>query len=137
MTPNSVTTLRRVLLVDDDPAFIDEIQSAIGSQVDFRVVSEAADAKELNGSWRPDLIVLDPLLGSGDPFILLDQLRKARRGEQYGLICLVKGRGAHTYYRHLGEELFGMIEREWDQESLKSEIDRVLRLTAGQDSHAA
>jgi CheY-like chemotaxis protein len=74
--------IRRVLLVDDDPEFIEKTSTILQGMADVRAVSDADTALALNSAWRPDLIMLDALFGSGDSFALLDALRESRPGER-------------------------------------------------------
>jgi CheY-like chemotaxis protein len=128
--PMTITpAIRRVLLVDDDPDFIEKTSTILKGLADVRVVSEADGALALNKSWRPDLIMLDALFGSGDSFALLDALRESRPGERFGIVCLARGRGSENHIEPFGDELFGMIRREPDEERLRDEVTHAVRLT--------
>jgi DNA-binding NarL/FixJ family response regulator len=55
----------RLLLVDDDPAFLSMLESLVGGMPGFTVVGVATDAgaaAELARSLRPDLVVADVLM---------------------------------------------------------------------------
>lgn len=120
---------RRVLLVDDDPEFIERAREVLDGLADLRVVGDAEAALAENLAWRPELIMLDALFGSGDSFALMDALRHARPSERIGIVCLTKGRGASNHVEPFGDEVFGMIRREPDGEGLRDHVEEAVRLT--------
>lgn len=128
---------KRVLLVDDDPAFITELRDALHGIVELHVVGRAADAVSVSRTWQPDLVILDVLLTQGDAFQLLDQIRAVRDDEPYGVVYLAQGRGAHTQYQPLGNELFGILERDLNVIQLRAEVRRALTLTSNVHTSAA
>jgi CheY-like chemotaxis protein len=120
----------RVLLIDDDPAFIETIQNTFAGEVELQVASDAVTALCATRHWQPHLIVLDALLANADSFALLDEIRSARGGERYGVVYLSKGRGAQTQFNLLGNELFGMLQRGADSVRLRRDLSEALALVA-------
>lgn len=115
-------SVRRVLLVDDDPEFVAKAAGIIAPVAEFRAVGDAEAALAQNIVWRPDMVLLDALFGSGDSFQLLDALRDSRPGERFAIICLAKGRGADNHIEPFGDGVFGMLRREPDDEVLRYEV---------------
>jgi PleD family two-component response regulator len=120
---------RRVMLVDDDPEFIEKAREILAGLAELRVVRDAETALAENLAWRPELIMLDALFGSGDSFALLDALKEARPEERIGIICLAKGRGASNHVEPFGDEVFGMIRREPYDAALRDHVEEAVRLT--------
>jgi len=120
---------RRVLLVDDDPVFIEKALKVLAGLAQLRVVGDAEAALAENLSWRPELIILDALFGSGDSFALLDALKQARPADRIGIVCLTKGRGASNHVEPFGDEVFGMIRRDPDDDDLRDRVEEAVRLT--------
>ncbi len=120
---------RRVLLVDDDPEFIERARRILDGLAEVRVVGDAEAALAENLAWRPELIMLDALFGSGDSFALLDALKQARPAERIGIVCLAKGRGASNHVEPFDDEVFGMIRREPDSGELRNHVEAAVRMT--------
>ncbi len=120
---------RRVLLIDDDPVFIERAREILASLAQVRVVGDIEAALAENLAWRPELIMLDSLFGTGDSFALLDALKQARPLERIGIVCLTKGRGATNHMEPFADEVFGMIRREPDGVDLRLQVEEAVRLT--------
>lgn len=129
----------RILLIDDDPEFIDYTRDLLDGIGDLHVATDVEQAISANTLWQPNLIIVNVLLGNGgDSFNLLDEIRSARGNDPYGIICLARGPGAITHYQQLGNELFGTMDRETDPLDLREEISNALRMSGtGFDSPAA
>jgi DNA-binding NarL/FixJ family response regulator len=72
----------RVLLVDDHRVFLDSFRLALTKQSSMDVVGQsasAAEARTLVDALRPDLMVLDLMLGDTDAVSLTRQLRETER----------------------------------------------------------
>lgn len=121
--------IQRVLLIDDDPSFVAQARESLQQLVELRVANDAGDALRANLLWRPDLIIVDTMLAEGDAFELLDEVRADRKGEAYGIVYLAKGPGAHTQYQCMGGEVFGIMVRDPDSESLRQQVIDALDLT--------
>ncbi|MEZ4521378.1 MAG: hypothetical protein R3A46_07025 [Thermomicrobiales bacterium] len=120
---------RRILLVDDDPVFIEKAMGILPGLAEVCIAGDVEEALELNLSLRPDLIMLDALIGTGDSLALLDAFREARPTERFGIVCLTKGRGAVSVVEPFGDEVFGMICREPEEADLRGHVEEAVRLT--------
>jgi DNA-binding NarL/FixJ family response regulator len=72
---------RRVLVVDDHAVFAELLTLALDGLADFHCVGVAAsvsDAVDLAARLRPDIVVIDLLLGDEDGLEVVRQLRAAR-----------------------------------------------------------
>jgi CheY-like chemotaxis protein len=122
---------QRVLLIDDDPEFIEMVRDMLPEQVELRVTTDADAALRVMLGWQPNLIMVDALLTSRDAFLLLEEIRSARGNACYGIVYLAKGRGARTHFQVLGNELFGVLQRSADRVRLRHDLSHALGLTAG------
>lgn len=121
----------RILLIDDDPEFIEYTRNLLEDVGTVRVAMDVERALSSNVLWQPNLIIVNVLLGhNGDSFNLLDEIRSARGNAPYGIICLARGPGAMTHYHRLGNELFGIMDREVEHDDLREEITYALRMTS-------
>src|SRR4030095_11115556 len=71
-------TKSHVIVVEDHPVLCDGLKQLIGSQPDLAcvgVADEISSAKRLVGKFRPDLMVLDLRLKSGDALDFIKTLR--------------------------------------------------------------
>lgn len=118
---------KRVLLIDDDPLFIERLREVLGSSVSLQVVSVAEDALRACLTWRPHLILLDVLIGPGDPFKILDDISSQDHSERLAVLCLSRGAGSTTRLQSFGDTIFGTLRRETDTESLLTTIARALQ----------
>jgi DNA-binding NarL/FixJ family response regulator len=76
--PNGGVMTTRVLIVDDHPAVRDGLAVRIAHEKDLEVCGEAAnvaDALQLVDSSRPDVVVVDIQLQSGDGLDLVKRIR--------------------------------------------------------------
>lgn len=64
----------RILVVDDDARFTASLASALSRWVSVRTAGEPSEARTLLASWQPHLVVVNPVLRSGDGFSFLAQL---------------------------------------------------------------
>ena len=100
----------RVLLVDDDQLFIRRLQRALDDTIDLQVATTSGDALTTAAGWRPDVVVIDPLLHDADSFGLIDRLREFWCG--VGFICLSRGPGAVTRYQPAAGGFYGAVMRD-------------------------
>jgi len=128
---SETSEIQRILLIDDDPEFIETLRELLPERIELRVTTDADAALRVTLGWQPDLIMLDALLTSRDAFALLDEIRSARGGGRYGIIYLAKGRGARTRFQMFGNQLFGVMQRGSDRPRLRSDLTRALHLAAG------
>jgi DNA-binding NarL/FixJ family response regulator len=114
--------MKRVLLIDDDPLFIQRLKDALGDSVNLQVVSIAEEAIGTCARWQPDLVLLDVLIAPGDSFSILDDISRAERTGQFSVLCLSRGAGSTTRLQNFGNAVFGILERESDREALARTI---------------
>lgn len=122
---------KRVLLIDDDPMFIERLRHVLGTTVHLHVVSTEEDAIAACYAWRPHLILLDVLFGPGDPFQILDDISSADSGLSAAVLCLSQGAGSATRIQSFGDTIFGILKRETEPDTLLSTISRALRIPEG------
>ena len=67
--------LQRVLIVDDEPANVHSLATALGASYDLRFATDAARALELTSSVAFDLILLDVVMPRMDGFEVLRRLK--------------------------------------------------------------
>jgi diguanylate cyclase (GGDEF)-like protein len=75
MNPASGPGLRRVLIVDDEPANVHVLAEALGGGYDVRFATDGERALELARSHAPDLILLDVVMRGMDGFEVLRRLK--------------------------------------------------------------
>lgn len=117
---------KRVLLIDDDPLFVERLRVVLGTAVNLQVVSTTDDILSTCLSWSPHLIVLDVLLGPGDPFQMLDEICSRKHDNRVAVLCLARGPGATTRLQAFGDTVFGTVKREIDSDGLRTAIGRAL-----------
>ena len=91
----------RVLLVDDHPFVRKGVSAVLGQEPGVEVVGEAetaAEALDLTGRLRPDLVVLDLLLQDGDG---ADVLREIKRQWPACLVVVLSGVSEEIYAERL------------------------------------
>jgi CheY-like chemotaxis protein len=86
----------RVLLIDDDPAFLCVASDALGAVVELRTISSAHVALAQILDWTPDVILLDLLLDDVDGFTFLERLIELKLATQPSILCTIDGPGAGT-----------------------------------------
>lgn len=123
--------LKRVLLIDDDPIFVERLRGMLGSTVHLHVASDEEDAIAACYAWRPHLILLDVLFAPGDPFRILDDISSSDSGLSAAVLCLSQGAGSTTRVQTFGNTIFGILKRETEPDTMLSTITRALRIPEG------
>lgn len=118
--------MKRVLLIDDDPLFIQRLKDALGDSISLQVVSVADDAISACALWQPDLVLLDVLIAPGDSFSILDDISRSERAGQFSVLCLSRGAGSTTRLQSFGNAVFGILKRETDREALAATVNQAL-----------
>lgn len=84
----------RVLVIDDDRTFIDQIQAALHGVGELRATACGQDGLRTVEYWTPDVVMLDLLLHDVDGFALLERLTAPTRSYRPAILCLIDGLGA-------------------------------------------
>ncbi|HXG51610.1 MAG TPA: PEP-CTERM-box response regulator transcription factor [candidate division Zixibacteria bacterium] len=89
---------RKLLLVDDEEALLQQLRWALGSEYDVLTASREREAEEIFDSERPAVTVLDLALNPGDPADLggLRLLEKFLTREPSTSAIVVTGNSAHS-----------------------------------------
>jgi CheY-like chemotaxis protein len=70
----------RILVVDDEPVFADNLRSFLSRDCpDVRVALDAQEALRTAEAFAPDLVLMDCRLGNSDGIAVLDRIRAGRR----------------------------------------------------------
>lgn len=117
----------RVLIVDDHPAVREALAVRIGRQPDLEVVGEAADVGEalrLLEETRPDVVIVDITLKSGDG---IDLIKRIKNRDDHVCI-LVWSMHAESLYaeRALRAGALGYVNKDQATDTIVEAIRRVL-----------
>lgn len=117
----------RVLLVDDDPIFVDRATNALEPITDVRTVNSGSGALSVALFWQPDVILLDMLLDDVDGFTFLDQLSEVGLARPPFILFTTDGRGAGTRIRPLPDWKVGTLLRSSSSSELRSAVLQAVR----------
>lgn len=126
MVREATTSMARVLVIDDDAAFVENVRAAVSSCVDLRVVADEAGAVAAVRAWEPDLVVLDLLLDGADGFALLEWLTGPGVRRAPAVLCATGGHGAHRRSMPRGGWPVGTLLRDGDTRDLREAILEVV-----------
>jgi CheY-like chemotaxis protein len=87
---------KTILLVDDDPVFVEAISAVLEGSYELEVASNGTEALEKIDQRRPDLIVLDVMMDH--PSEGFDVARKLRKDEDRKSIPLIILTGVDKMY---------------------------------------
>lgn len=117
----------RVLLVDDDPIFVDRAMIALEPITDVRTVQSGSGALSVASFWQPDVILLDMLLDDVDGFTFLERLSEAGLSRPPFILFTTDGRGAGTRVRPLPDWKVGTLLRSSSTSELRSAVLQAVR----------
>jgi DNA-binding NarL/FixJ family response regulator len=126
---------RSVLIVDAHPIARAGLKSLIGRESDLVLCAEAgsvADAVRLIDEHRPDVVVIDPVLGEGAGFELIRRLLDRQRSLSI-LVCSVCDDVVFAM-RALGTGARGFIGKTQERERI---IEALRRVLAGERYYAS
>lgn len=121
----------RLLVVDDDWAFIENLRLAVDPLVDVHIVSGEDEALAAVRDWEPDVVVLDLLLPDGDGFALLDLLTCPTRADRPVVLCITDGYGADTRLLPLTDWPVGTLVRSASPASFRSAVLQAVAAAQG------
>lgn len=117
------TTVCRVVVCDDQPAFRELIAAVIGFEPDMEVVGEAGDGRqaiEVVRSLRPDVLVLDLAMPELDGIEALPHIREASPDTR---VIIVTGFGSESVkQRALAAGAATFVEKGTDIDELVGHI---------------
>jgi DNA-binding response OmpR family regulator len=117
-----------ILLVDNDPALVDALGRALGSEgYTVRFAQTAAEAALAIESARPDLVLLDLMLPDTDGLVLLEKLRQGEASSHLPVIVLS---GRQRQVDRVLSLKFGaddFVAKPFEYEDLLARIQAVLR----------
>ncbi len=117
----------RVLLVDDDPAFVGRAKEALSSLVCLRTVSSGSAALSTVPLWKPDVILFDLLMVDIDGFTFLERLSERSLEHHPHVLCITDGRGAGTRVCPLPNWRVGTLVRSSGVHELRTAVRQAIR----------
>lgn len=113
----------RILIIDDDGRFRCRLASVLERWAAVRVVDTVDAAVRLLSQWEPQVVVLDPVLRSGDSVELLVRLvHEARRI----VFCALRRRACPPPSTRARTVIY--LPRDWSAGALGSFIERQVRV---------
>lgn len=103
--------IARVLIVDDDPYFLEQVSWAVEPLGSHRIARSGGAALRVAVTWEPDVILLDMLLDDLDGFTILERLADAGLQRNPFILFTTDGRGADTRIRPLPDWQVGTLVR--------------------------
>ena len=135
MKKNAQTVhVQTVLVVDDDPEWLDFLAKAIGSQYQVLCATNGEDAVRRAQCACPDVIILDVMMSGGrDGFSTYAELQRDPRTRDIPVLMLSEVNrktgldfGAENMNRYLGKAPAAFLEKPISVERLLDEVKKVL-----------
>jgi CheY-like chemotaxis protein len=117
----------RVLLVDDDPAFIGRAIQALRPFARVRTVRSGGAALTTIPYWEPDVILFDLLMTDLDGFSFLEQISMVSIERHPFILCTTDGLGAGTRVRPLPNWRVGTLVRSSSIHELRTAVIQAAR----------
>jgi two-component system, NtrC family, response regulator GlrR len=117
----------RVLLVDDDPAFVDRAREALEPLARLRIVRSGKVALTTVSLWKPDVVLFDLLLADLDGFTFLEELSECYLDKPPFILYTTDGRGADTRVRPLPNWQVGTLVRSAGVHELRAAVRQAIR----------
>lgn len=124
---------KKILLVDDDADILTAMQAALsdtGAAID--TASDGDQAIEKISSGMPDLVVLDMMLPKRSGFLVMERLKRGRKGTAAGprVIMITGNQGTRhrVYAETLGVSLY--LNKPFRMERLVASIKELLEVTS-------
>lgn len=125
----------RVILIDDHPLIRAGVASALQASREFILIGEAGDAagaRQLVSATRPDLAILDLVLGDADGLTLLRELINLHRGLRVVVLTMLDHPDYERRARAAGA--LGFLHKSAGLDALLPELERVARLPAARSN---
>lgn len=116
-----------LLIIEDDAGVRESLMDLLASRFDVLAASDADAGVELAREHRPDLILLDRFLPSGDGLMVLETLQRDARTEAVPVIFLTGDADEATLERCLEMGAVDFIHKPASARELLARIDRALR----------
>ncbi len=116
-----------LLVIEDDASVRESLMDLLASRFDVLAASDADAGVELAREHRPDLVLLDRFLPSGDGLMVLESLQREPRTEAVPVIFLTGDADEATLERCLELGAVDFIHKPASARELLARIDRALR----------
>jgi DNA-binding response OmpR family regulator len=117
--------LPRVLVVDDEPAFVHGMEDFLQTyRLEVRTAVSAASALGVLQSWRPDVVTLDVMLPRVDGITLLKRLRADSRWSHLPVIVASALAGKEDRQRALEAGASTFIAKPFTMAELRAALRR-------------
>lgn len=126
----------RILVIDDDWAFIQHAQCALAEVGEVRAVTCGLDGLSTVERWDPDVVMLDLLLSDVDGFALLDRLTAGDPHHRPAVLCLIAGHGAGMRPARAADWPVGTLVRTAPADQIRSAVRHAAQARQGLRSAA-
>jgi len=116
-----------LLIIEDDEGVRESLIDLLASRFDVLAAADAEAGTELAREHRPDLVLLDRFLPSGDGLMVLEALQRDARTEAMPVIFLTGDADEATLERCLELGAVDFIHKPASARELLARIDRALR----------
>ena len=116
-----------ILIIEDDLGVRDSLSDLLTARFDVLAASDSQEGVELAREHRPDLILLDRFLPSGDGLMVLETLQRDLRTEAIPVIFLTGDADEATLEKCLEMGAVDFIHKPASARELLARIDRALR----------
>jgi CheY-like chemotaxis protein len=114
----------RILYVDDEPDLreIATFALALDPALEVKACASGAEALEVIGRWRPDLVVLDVVMEEMDGPATLARLRQTAAGEAVPIVFITARPPSDEAERLLALGAIGIIAKPFDPMTLAETV---------------
>ena len=112
----------RVLVVDDDAAFIRRAMVSLGAAADVKSVASGEDLLRRIYNWLPDVVLLNMLLDDRDGFQMLEEILDVDLDRRPFVFCTTSGPSSTNRLSDRPEWPVGTISRTSRLEHLRDTI---------------
>lgn len=122
---------KKILLVDDDPDFVDSAQQHLEKIADaeVRVTSSGFDTGIMVADWMPDLILLGFIIPDIDAFKATRTLKQNPRMKKIPIIAITSRSDTDEIEKIKNSGVDSVITKPLEPESFLKKVDRFLYIT--------